>query len=298
MARNQTFHPRHQQGHRPRDTGQPYGDENQWRSRYAREDHFSARDHQGGSQENRAWDEDRYGYPEATSYGREMNRARGGYAPEGRFAYDPYEQQQRSFEFSRSGQSWPRDPGGRGGQDWSSAQFGSGQYLRDGPRDLQQGYSQDFGGRVQNPGGWNGQRDAWRGQPQHNWTEEITPYSGWRDQPSGSPGQDFSPRKTPKGYTRSDERIRDDVCEHLYRSHDVDVGDVSVEVKGGTVTLEGSVPERHMKHRIEDICERCIGVLDVENRIRVSRGDTQQNPGATESGDHERSNRKGPSARH
>ena len=44
-----------------------------------------------------------------------------------------------------------------------------------------------------------------------------------------------------------------------------------VEVKDGKVRLEGSVPERTMKHRIEDIAEECSGVKDVDNRIRVSR---------------------------
>lgn len=84
---------------------------------------------------------------------------------------------------------------------------------------------------------------------------------------------DLSPpeprRQTPKGYTRSDSRIEDDICEHLYHANDIDVAEISVTVKNGTVSLSGTVPERRMKHRIEDICERCIGVTDVENRIRV-----------------------------
>jgi len=77
----------------------------------------------------------------------------------------------------------------------------------------------------------------------------------------------------PKGYARSDERIRDDVCEQLYRTPDLDVGDVSVEARNGVVTLEGTVPDRRMKHRIEDLCDQCLGVQDVENRIRVRRQD-------------------------
>ena len=51
----------------------------------------------------------------------------------------------------------------------------------------------------------------------------------------------------------------------------IDAGEVSVEVKDGKVSLEGTVPDRSMKHRIEDIAEQCIGVKDVDNRIRVSR---------------------------
>lgn len=80
-------------------------------------------------------------------------------------------------------------------------------------------------------------------------------------------------RQVPQGYTRSDERIKDDVCEKLFHANDVEIADVSIEVKSGTVTLEGCVPQRQMKHRIEDIVEQCIGVTDVENRIRVQRAD-------------------------
>ena len=75
----------------------------------------------------------------------------------------------------------------------------------------------------------------------------------------------------PKGYQRSDERIREDICERLWHDSRVDVGEVSVDVKGGVVSLEGSVPERRMKHVIEDTAASCRGVKDVENRIRVAR---------------------------
>jgi len=71
----------------------------------------------------------------------------------------------------------------------------------------------------------------------------------------------------------SDERIREDVCEHLWRGAHVDVGEVSVDVHDAVVTLEGTVPYRQMKHAIEDIVASCRGVRDVDNRIRVARGD-------------------------
>lgn len=77
----------------------------------------------------------------------------------------------------------------------------------------------------------------------------------------------------PKGYKRSDERIREDVCEQLWDAHDLDVGDVSVQVESGAVTLEGTVPHRQMKHRIEDIAAASAGVHDVHNNIRVVRAE-------------------------
>jgi hypothetical protein len=67
----------------------------------------------------------------------------------------------------------------------------------------------------------------------------------------------------------TDARIREDVCERLWQDSRVDVSDVSVEVSEAVVTLEGSVPDRQMKHAIEDTAASCRGVADVENRIRV-----------------------------
>ena len=78
-------------------------------------------------------------------------------------------------------------------------------------------------------------------------------------------------RRGPKGYTRSDERIREDIYEQLLRTHYLDASNVTVEVQEGKVTLAGSVPERSMKHAIEDLSDACAGVRDIDNRIRVER---------------------------
>jgi len=78
-------------------------------------------------------------------------------------------------------------------------------------------------------------------------------------------------RRGPRGYTRSDERIREFICERLAQHHQLDVSDVSVEVMSGRVILEGTVPDRSMKHRIEDTADSCWGVQEVENNIRVQR---------------------------
>jgi len=76
-------------------------------------------------------------------------------------------------------------------------------------------------------------------------------------------------RIDPKGYTRSDERVREIVCEHLSHSG-WDVSEVSVSVEEGRVTLEGSVPDRRTKHAVEDCVDHCAGVKDVENRVKVA----------------------------
>ena len=79
------------------------------------------------------------------------------------------------------------------------------------------------------------------------------------------------PVTLPKGYQRSDERIREDICESLSYSG-LNVSEVSVEVSNGEVTLSGTVKDRRDKYAIENRADHCLGVRDVENRIRVERG--------------------------
>src|SRR3569833_1272710 len=73
----------------------------------------------------------------------------------------------------------------------------------------------------------------------------------------------------PKGYTRSYERLREDLSERLMQAYDIDSSEVTVQVSGGKLILEGTVPSRYMKHAIEDIADAAPGVQDVDNRIRV-----------------------------
>jgi osmotically-inducible protein OsmY len=75
----------------------------------------------------------------------------------------------------------------------------------------------------------------------------------------------------PKGYKRSDERIREDINEQLTRHPDVDASEIEVQVQEGQVTLSGTVNERHCKRMAEDIAEGISGVQDVRNEIRVQR---------------------------
>jgi hypothetical protein len=75
----------------------------------------------------------------------------------------------------------------------------------------------------------------------------------------------------PRNYQRSDERILEDLCEQLTRSARLDLNDVEVRVEQGVVTLEGSVPDRQQKYRIEDIADEVFGVSDLVNHLRVAR---------------------------
>lgn len=75
----------------------------------------------------------------------------------------------------------------------------------------------------------------------------------------------------PKGWKRSDERIRDDVSEQLERHPGIDASDIEVQVQQGEVTLSGSVADRHAKRMAEDVADHVSGVREVQNQIRVNR---------------------------
>jgi len=81
-------------------------------------------------------------------------------------------------------------------------------------------------------------------------------------------------RRGPKGYERSDERLKEDVSERMYAG-DWDTSDVSVEVESGVVTLDGTVDDRQTKYMLEEMVDNIPGVKDVENRLRVRRGGEQ-----------------------
>ena len=73
----------------------------------------------------------------------------------------------------------------------------------------------------------------------------------------------------PKGYQRSDERLREDICERLTDAPDIDATEIGIEVRSGEVTLSGSVPDRRMKRAAEDLIEECSGVNQVHNGLRI-----------------------------
>jgi len=93
---------------------------------------------------------------------------------------------------------------------------------------------------------------------------------GGREPGMGAPEADYSGRG-PRDYERSDERIREDVCERLSDDPFVDPSEVTVVVQSGRVTLEGSVEDRPQKYRIEDLVEDSRGVKEVLSRLTVSQ---------------------------
>jgi osmotically-inducible protein OsmY len=76
----------------------------------------------------------------------------------------------------------------------------------------------------------------------------------------------------PRGYQRSDERIREDVCERLTQHGQIDARDIDVEVSNGEVTLRGTVDSRQTKRDVEDTIDAVSGVKDIHNQLRLRQG--------------------------
>lgn len=212
------------------------------------------------------------GWQHSGSYGgQHMGRAGSGSqtgygaARPGHQAFGPEADSQREFGGPQRGVYGEPQPGhGRYG---AQPGYGSGQ---------PSGYSGHQSQVGHDPGaGWQGGY----GRAAYGPSGERTGYAEGRWQggydagwPSGYGQQGRMQRRGPKGYKRSDERIREDLCERLMLA-DVDASEVTVDVRDGRVILQGSVPQRRMKHRIEDIADECFGVEDVENNLRVVRQD-------------------------
>ncbi len=77
--------------------------------------------------------------------------------------------------------------------------------------------------------------------------------------------------KGPKGYRRSDERIREDVCDRIATFGWIDASEVEVNVREGEVNLTGTVQNRRDKRMLDELIEDVPGVQDVHNQLRVRR---------------------------
>ncbi len=80
----------------------------------------------------------------------------------------------------------------------------------------------------------------------------------------------------PNNYTRSDERILEDVNDRLTWDGRIDASDISVDVHDGVVTLTGSVDRRWDKRMAEDDADDVLGVVDVNNQLRVRNRGTSR----------------------
>ena len=99
------------------------------------------------------------------------------------------------------------------------------------------------------------------GRKMANWFDGDDNRTQYRGEHSG---------RGPKGYKRSDDRIREDVSDRLTDDAWLDASDIEVIVSECEVTLVGTAPDRESKRRAEQLAEDVSGVRHVQNNLRVS----------------------------
>lgn len=229
---------------------QDWRERQQWRNEERRrmEEEESRRIRGRGYPEGRDYERKRYG--EYEDYGRpHRGYEPGGFPGTGAFGYvpSPYPEQRwfgRDHDLPSGYRPEERPLGGRGreyGRDWSARSY-------EGQNDRERGWWDRAKDEVLS---WTGDEDAERRRR----IDETRSYSG----------------RGPKGYARSDERIREDVSDRLTDDWLVDASNIEVTVIGGEVTLAGTVDSRDAKHRAEDCAESVSGVRNVQNNLRVQQ---------------------------
>lgn len=142
----------------------------------------------------------------------------------------------------------------------------------------------DEGDRWQSSGGRGGRNYAGRGgQSDYGYGSSQSQYGGTgrygSEEYGGSRQQSFRGRG-PKGYQRTDDRLKELVCECLMEDPDIDASEVTIEVSGAVVTLTGTVDDRRAKYRIEEAAESVGGIKDINNQLRVQQSAWQSQSGS------------------
>lgn len=267
--------------------GQSYGNQSYGQSNYA----------QGGSygQREAGYNQQPYGqsqYGQGSYGGQRGQYGEGSYAGQGQGGYS-----QSPYNQGRSGQGYAgynspygqgfgygseQDPARQGSSEWSSygrggQNAGSGNYGKSANNYSTGNYSGGYsGGGRANYGTSYGDygRDSNRDQNDRGfWNRAADEVSSWFGNEGAEQRRqvDKYHSRGPKNYTRSDDRIREDVCDRLAADPWIDASEVEVSVSGAEVTLSGEVHSRDQRRRIEDCAENVSGVSHVQNNTRVNR---------------------------
>jgi osmotically-inducible protein OsmY len=242
------------------------------------------------------WDEGQGRYDRGPGRMQEGSGYRqGDYGQSGSYARDFQSAQHRGFE----GQTAYRQQGGLGPRDWGHGtdDYRMNDYGRSFDRQGQARHGQsqhemgsfggghgNFGTQAGNYGGGMGGGYGGYGSRGGSYGNQGDSQGNYGSQGSyagqGSTGR--SQFRSPKGY-RSDDRIREDICDRLGTLSGVDPSEVEVNVRDGEVTITGTVRERWQKHQIENTADAISGVKDVHNQIRVKQQDDRADTASSSS---------------
>ncbi|MDO1559225.1 BON domain-containing protein [Brevundimonas sp. 2R-24] len=278
-----------------------YGRQHPDQARFSgRDDYWRQGSEFGGSSasanrgyEGRSWSDTRSGRDEqyqGSGYGSSDGASERGTPGQGYGGYGGQAQsygQYGSDRYERGAEGYGWSP--RGGSGYGQRRYGQERYgYPAGPDQYARGSSWrgDYGGQAMRPhyedarrgdsayaGGYQGYNEGrpyWERGDDRNWFQKAgDEVKSWfsDDEDRGHRG------RGPKNYTRSDDRIRDDVSDRLSDDWTLDASDIELEVKGGEVTLSGHVDSRWDKRRAEDLVEGCSGVRHVQNNLRIKERD-------------------------
>ena len=247
---------RRRAGNDEREDRYPYGGERSsrydpaWRAHDNYDEERSSR-WEGARDERRRAD---YGYPGAST---------GAYRTDDR----PYHERYRY----RNDAPYDRDDPGRYGGGWSGRfryPYGT-EAARDyyrAAREQQDDYmrssAESDGAEWTDDGRGHDEAPTWQSRERGGY---------WRQYDRSQPQPPYYGRG-PKDYQRSDDRVREEICDAMTYDPLLDATEITVAVAQGEVTLSGSVTTRDQKRRAEDVAERISGVRDVTNQLRVTRG--------------------------
>jgi osmotically-inducible protein OsmY len=259
-----------------------------------------------GDQGRYRGEDDRSGQYGRGGHRSDFDRDRGGQYGQGRFDQDP-DFGRRSIGggfgqggYGEGGYEQGTDRGGYGGMsgyggsDYGRRGYGQGRSGGYGDYDRGMDYGNrgtaGYGGPDYGSYGYGrqgyGNRDDWRGPRERGWwdraTDEVASWMGDEDADRRrrmDESRGGHQGRGPKGYTRSDDRIREDVNDRLTDDYRVDAGEIEVSVSGGEVTLSGTVRSRDDKRRAEDIAEAVSGVKHVQNNVRVKQDESSSSFG-------------------
>lgn len=124
-----------------------------------------------------------------------------------------------------------------------------------------------------------------RGRGERGWFEKAADeVASWFGTEEGGRSRESYRGVGTKNYSRSDDRISEDVNDRLSDDYMLDASDIEVSVDNGEVTLSGTVTSKYDKRRAEDITDDVSGVKHVQNNLRVSESSTYEyNTGTTAS---------------